>query len=135
MYSYDRTRTAAQDSLYNAVYGVISRMMVHIQPGLQKLEGADPDLGTFSQSGHLVSVYVSGALRPGRPDIKWSIDTKATATTDGVGVIVELNGTSQYSRNMHEKLNFGGFTDSKNMAEEIVRVAAHMRVKLGGRGV
>jgi hypothetical protein len=131
MYSYDRTRTAALDSVYNAVYGVISRMMAHIQPGLQKLEGADPNLGTFSQSGHLISVYVEGPLTVGgQPHYaaKWSIDIKASAMTNDVGIVVELNG------NEHQKINFGGFTDSKHMADEIVRVAGQMRAKLSGRG-
>ncbi len=137
MYSYDRTRTAASDSVYNAVYGVISRMMAHIQPGLQKLEGADPDLGTFSQSGHLISVYVEGPLTVGgQPHYaaKWSIDIKAAAMINDVGIVVELNGKSEYVRNEHQKINFGGFTDSKHMADEIVRVAGQMRAKLSGRG-
>lgn len=138
MYDYERIRTAAQDSVYNAVYGVISRVMAYIQPGLQRLQGANPDLGSFSQSGHLISVYVEGALMVGgqlssHPDIKWSIDIKASAMTNDVGIIVELNGKSAYVRNEHQKLNFGGFTDSKHMAEEVVRAAEQMRAKLSGR--
>lgn len=136
MFDYDRSKTAALDSVYNAIYGVITRMMAHIQPGLQKLEGADPNLGSSSQNGHMTSVYVEGALTVGgqpSPHAKWNINVQAAALTGDVGVVVELNGQSNYARNEHQKLTFGGFTDSKHMADEIVRVATQMRAKLSGR--
>jgi hypothetical protein len=137
MYDYDRSRTASQDSLYNAIYGVITRMLAYIQPGLQKLEGADPDLGTYSQMGHMTRVYVEGGLTVAgqtRPDLKWSITVEASAMKGDVGATIEMNGRSEYLRSGdHVKLNFGGFTDSKHMAEEIVRAAAQMRTKLSGR--
>lgn len=135
IYSYNRT--AGIDSVYNAIYGVITRVMAHIQPGLLALDGAKPHLGSFSQSGHMTGVYVSGGLRVGGkvdPSVEWSIDIQARALTNDVGIEVDLNGKSPYlSSGDHKKMAFSGFTDSKHIADEIVRLAENMRAKLGGR--
>jgi len=130
--SYDFRKQAARDTIYSAIYGVIARMLAHAEPGLTKLPGYETT-GSFTHGDHLVRITpIGNVLVNGQPQkhLEWSIVIEGSALKADTGVEVTMNGQSPYARNVHKKRTFGGFTDAKDMAEEIVRMAFAMHKEM-----